>query len=267
MNESRVPPIPGPRPRPPAGGRRPPAKPPAKGSGRPPAKGGAGPALIGQLLEDVDYAGPVNQATLQAFAPITAAAGKPGSARWRLATELTIDALKAGGSPPAPSDLDRAWSERVSAMRERVVAFLTAAGHGTEVTPAVVESYSAVVAAAGEPGTPQWKAAVRIVANAPGKRPPADSKVGSEIARAVREDEARAEQRREQVREAARNGVDAARAYVREVRESTGAGPTWHELARHLGVKSKLGEDVVRDLHELGALTSTAEPRSLDVAD
>lgn len=226
-------------------------------------------ALIGQFLEDVDYAGAVNPATLQRFAAITAAAGQPGGARWQLAVDLTAKELQSSDEPPAPSVLETAWQERTSALEERTRAFLVAAGYANaeSADAKTLETYGPVVTAAGEPDSREWAAAVRLVVGARGKRPPAASKVRSEIERVLREDEERAAERARRVRTAAEEGAESAQAFIREVRAETGEGPTWHQVVRHLGVPNKLGEDVVRQLHELGAVVSTPEPRSLDVPD
>lgn len=261
MNESRLPPKPGPRPRP--GGQRTPVRPPQPRS----AKGRISGAVIGRFLEEIDFDGSVNPETLQRFAPLAAAAGTPGGPRWQLATDLTREALDQGREAPSPGDIAQAWEAHAATLGRRTSAFLEAIGHTSAdaADSAVVSTYAAVLAAAGEPGSPQWGAAVRLVAGAPGKRPPQADKVAAEIERVLEGDRARAEERRRQVRTAAEQGVEAAQAYVRAVRAETGAGPTWYQLARHLGVRAKLAEDVVRELHELGAVTSTPEPRSLDV--
>lgn len=223
--------------------------------------------MIGRFLEEVDFDGAVSPATLQRFAPLAAAAGAPGGPRWQLATDLTREALAHGREAPSPGDVARAWEQHAATLGRRTAAFLDAIGHASAdpSDSSVVATYAAVLAVAGEPGSPEWGAAVRLVAGAPGKRPPQADKVAAEVERVLEEDRARAEARSAQVQAAAEQGVEAAQAYIREVRAETGAGPTWYQLARHLGVRAKLAEDVVRELHSLGAVVSTSEPRSLDV--
>ena len=71
--------------------------------------------------------------------------------------------------------------------------------------------------------------------------------------------------RRDRALAAADESAETAVAFITEVRERTGAGPTWTELTRACGVPATSTEWFVTRLHTNGIVTSTSEQRSLRV--
>jgi hypothetical protein len=142
---------------------------------------------------------------------------------------------------PVPLPSKAAWlSTRARAggphAPSQVGAFLEAAGRHGGVTDEVYEKYAPLVAAAGKRGLPRYRAALSMVAGAPGAEPPT-----------VEAFQAAWEQRRaehlanvEEAQQLTEHDAEAARIYVTRVRAETGAGPTWAELGEHLGWPERL---------------------------
>lgn len=165
-----------------------------------------------------------------------------------------------------PSDGRKSSPPRPKATNARVEELLAAAGYNRSITPEVLQDHRRFATHAGKPGLPRWKAAVAILNGAMGSHevPP----VGEIYAEETRRREVRRTRTaliRAQSIELADKYAQAAREQVARVWEETGTGPTWRELAASLGVKGPLASAMVDALHRSGALTSTAEPRSLTV--
>lgn len=158
---------------------------------------------------------------------------------------------------------------------QRIVAFLGAIGHQVTVDDTVRRMYGPVVRAAGIPGLIRWRAAVGLVANAPGKTPPKNPRkaVAARVAqmkrRTAEKSAAPALSRRQKVliEAAADRHAEAARGIIRRAREDTGSGPTWAELVDALGLPDDpvFRRHFVAALVEAGQVVCTNAPRSLDV--
>lgn len=223
--------------------------------------------VIGEFLEEIDYAGAVNRDVLAAYAPFVAAAGKPGSARWRSAVALA--AQHPGGSPPAlealqvpPVDPQR------GTLEQRVTQLLREAGRSEPIAPETIEALRPLVQLAGIPGQTYWKLAVKLLGDDDRGVPSAD-----QLQQRMNQEKARLQANRQRVAAEARArasaDVEQASAYVAQVRAETGAGPTWRELSDHLDWPSEWPnhalEAAVRHLVKTGVLRCTRAPRSLDL--
>ena len=158
------------------------------------------------------------------------------------------------------------------ATRAQVRQFLAAAGddgladqgRGYVGTPPdeLVATFVDLVGAAGRPGLPRHRLAVHLTAQSPGWAAPALESFeaawrGQQQARAEAVATARA---------AADRDAERAKAYVADVWERTGSGPTWTELGDALGWAPALRERINRTLAREGVLSYRPEPRSLAVA-
>lgn len=261
---------------------------------------------IGGFLEDVDHPGPVTRAVLARYASVVADVGAPGSRRYRAAVDLTrhspdltpptstqldehLAEQLATDQPTGPTTVDPAQPELTRGpdrqarpadgsplwTRKRARQLLgTAAITGQPPTPEQIEAYRPLAHAAGKPGTLRWKLAVRLARVA---LRTADSPVPGRAELDARHNQERqrrkgvAERRRERAQVTAHTVTErdaaAAAAHVAAVRAQTGAGPTWAELAAHLGWRPHaVAELAITELTAAGVLTHTDEHRSLDVS-
>lgn len=151
---------------------------------------------------------------------------------------------------------------RLPVPPEVVGQFLEEVGYDGTITPEVLSKYSPIVRRAGKPGLPRWQLAITLTRRSETLTPPS-----------VKEFDAERQRRREAAvkrRAKAEALVDddvavAAAAYVSQVWEDTGAGPTWRELGRHLGWSGSQTNDCVWELRRRGILDYTTEHRSLHV--
>lgn len=144
------------------------------------------------------------------------------------------------------------------AVAELLPVFLKAIGsHQSPDAEARRLYHDAIIATGRRPGTLRWRAVVHVVSNAAGNRPPEN------LDEAVQQFIDRKLARRNRALAAADDNADAAIAYITDVRQRTGSGPTWAELTRACGLPTSSAEWFVTRLHNNGTVTSTHERRSL----
>ncbi|MGO1629023.1 MAG: hypothetical protein ACTH0V_16115 [Microbacteriaceae bacterium] len=145
-------------------------------------------------------------------------------------------------------------------VRALLPVFLAAIGSHREPTPDTQRLYhDAIIATGQRPGTLRWRSIVHVISNAPGSLPP------DNLTEAAQQYIDRKLGRRDRALAAADESAETAVAFITEVRERTGAGPTWTELTRACGVPATSTEWFVTRLHTNGIVTSTSEQRSLRV--
>ena len=145
------------------------------------------------------------------------------------------------------------------ATRAQVRQFLAAAGYEGTPPDDLVTEYVDLVGAAGRPGLPRHRLAVHLTAQSPGWAAPS-LEVFEDAWR--HQQQARAEAS-SAARDTATRDAERATAYVADVWERTGAGPTWTELGDELGWSPALRARIIRLLAKDGVLTYSTEPRSL----
>lgn len=250
-------------------------------------------ARIGEFLEAIDHPGPVTRDALGQYAELVKTAGPAGTGRYRAAVELTRRSPDL--APPTPQQLDdhvnqlhqrdqtaaaqkppsRPTKPTPPWTRKRARQLLEATGI-SEPDPDLVEAYRPLAHAAGKPDTLRWRFAVKLAraatsteddVPAPG-RPELERRVAQERARRRGVNERRRERLRPGAEVLAENDATAAAAYVAGYRAEHGTGPTWVELAEHLGWQPHaIVELVIARLTANGILTHTPEHRSLDVTE